>query len=155
METLRKNPGTETTLKKVLVVEKDGRIRDNVARVLQDQGYMVLQAEDGNEGLKMVDQADIILLDLFIPGTSGGAFMKKVRGAGNYVPIVVMSATLDKEKAIQDCESYGIVDFVEKPFKGHSLCEKIGKAAKVSEDLKYVRKATEGVKGFIERQAKI
>jgi len=151
MNTLKKTESGMT--KKVLVVEDDERIRTIVARTLEQNGYMVLQAPDGVAGLQQADKADIVLLDMFLPGLSGQDFMKKVRGAGNYVPVVVMSAVLDKENAEKTCEPYGIVDFIEKPFKAADLVSKIGKAASIAEDLRFVRKATDRLKGFIDRQA--
>lgn len=155
METLRRNPSTDAGVKKVLVVEDDPRILEIVSNTLHKKGYMVLEASDGKIGLQQVGQADIVLLDLFMPGIAGDEFMRKVRGAGNYVPIVVMSAILDKEDAVKNCESYGIVDFLAKPFKSNDLVEKIGNAAKVADQIKFVPKATERVRGFIERQARV
>lgn len=153
METM-KSPQTETGVKKVLVVEDDVHIRAIVTRILERKGYLVLEAGDGHEAVERAQQADIILLDLFLPGMTGDEVMKKVRESGNYVPVVVMSAVLDRQKAVENCKGYGIVDFIEKPFKANELAEKIGKAAHVADDIKFVRKATDRLKGFIERQAK-
>jgi FixJ family two-component response regulator len=116
---------------------------------------MVTEAADGQEALEEADKADIVLLDLFMPKVSGDAFMKQVRGNGNYVPIVVMSAVLDRAQAVKDCKQFGIVDFIEKPFKANDLVGKVEKAAEIAEELRVIRKATDKVRGFIERQSRI
>jgi CheY-like chemotaxis protein len=153
METLKKSPETQVGPKRVLVVEDDAHIREIVARILQSNGYLVEEAGDGREALAQADNADVILLDLFMPNVSGDSFMRQIRGSGNYVPVVVMSAVLDRTQAIKNCEQFGIVDFMEKPFKAKDLIGKVERAAQVSDDLRFVRKATDRVKGFIERQA--
>ena len=150
MDTLKK---TEFATKKVLVIEDDERIRTIVARTLENNGYLVLQASNGIQGVEQAEKADIVLLDMFLPGMSGQDVLKKVRSTGNYVPVVVMSAVLDKVNAEKSCEPYGIVDFIEKPFKAADLVEKVGHAASVADDLRFVRKATDRLKGFIDRQA--
>lgn len=153
METLKKSPETQLGPRRVLVVEDDAHIRGIVTRILQSHGYLVVEAADGQEAFEHVDNADVILLDLFMPNVSGDSFMKQVRGSGNYVPVVVMSAVLDRSQAMKNCEQFGIVDFMEKPFKAIELLGKVDKASKVSDDLRFVRKATDRVRGFIERQA--
>lgn len=155
MNTLRKAPETSSGIKKVLVVEDDSKIRTIVSKILEANGYLVVQAANGVEALGQTDKVDIVLLDLFMPGVSGDQFMKKVRSAGNYVPVVVMSAVLDRDQAMKSCEQFGIVDFMEKPFKADELVKKVGKAATVADDLRFVRKATDRVKGFIDRQAQV
>jgi FixJ family two-component response regulator len=67
--------------------------------------------------------------------------------------VVVMSAVLDRTQAIKNCEQFGIVDFMEKPFKAKDLIGKVERAAQTADDLRFVRKATDRVRGFIERQA--
>lgn len=149
MDTMKK---TDSGQKKVLIVEDDRNIRQIIARTLQIHGYTVLESGDGKEGYDLSHEADVILLDMFLPGISGPDLMKKVRENGNYVPIVVMSAVLDQEGAEKSCNKFGMVDFIEKPFKATDLISKIDKAAHVADDLRFVRKATDRLKGFIERQ---
>lgn len=152
MDTMKK---TDSGQKKVLVVEDDDKIRQIISRTLEMNGYMVMQASDGPQGLDKSKEADIVLLDMFLPGLSGHDLMGQVRGSGNYVPIVVMSAVLDREGAEKMCGKFGIVDFMEKPFKAADLVAKIGKAASVADDMRFMRKATDRLRGFIERQSKI
>lgn len=152
METVQKHPTTEHSVKKVLVVEDDPRIRQVVTSILEKQGYLVLQASDGEEGFKKSEQADIILLDMFLPKLPGDQFMKKVRDSGNYVPVVVMSASISKGEAIKSFEDYGIVDFVAKPFQAIDILEKVKHAGTVADNIRFIRKATDRIKGFIERQ---
>lgn len=152
METAQKQPSTEHSVKKVLVVEDDARIRQAVTSILEKNGYLVLQAADGEDGFNQSEKADIILLDMFLPKLPGDQFMKKVRDSGNYVPVVVMSASISKGEAIKSFEDYGIIDFVAKPFQAADIVEKVKHAGTVADNMRFLRKATDRIKGFIERQ---
>lgn len=140
--------------KTVLVVEDDRAIRNIIGTILDNHNYNVIAACDGVEGLKSVEKADVVLLDLFLPELSGEEFLKKVRGCGNYVPVVVMSAAGKGPEEMAMLKSFGIVDFLAKPFEKYGLISAVGKAAAVADDMSFVRKATDRLKGFIERQAR-
>ncbi len=141
-----------TERKRVLVVEDDIAIRKMISNIIGSKGFDVVQAGDGEEALKLVDEADVVLLDLFMPKVSGEEFLHKVREAGNYVPVVVMSAGYGRHEGADKLKSYGIVDFIPKPFSNKEVADKVVHAAGLADDMKFVRKATDRLKGFIERQ---
>jgi len=144
----------ETQGKKVLVVEDDRAISDAASLILKGKGFDVLQAKDGVEAMEKVDQADIVLLDLFLPRMSGEEFLGKIRKVGNFVPVVVMSAGYDKEHGRERMKDYGIVDFIPKPFSSKEIGEKMADASRLADDMRSVRKASDHLQGFLSRQAR-
>ena len=141
--------------KTVLVIEDDQPIRDAALWALEKSGYRVLQARDGEEGLALAEEADIVLLDLFLPKVSGEEFLETIRGQGNYVPVVIMSAAFSREEGLRKFGKLGIVDFVPKPFQMSTLVDQVGRAAAVADDMTYMSKATDRLRGFIERQTRV
>jgi len=139
--------------KKVLVVEDDNGIRMAVESILQRQGYKVKTVSDGEEALSQVDQADVVLLDIFLPKLTGDEFLRRVRSKGNMVPVVLMSAAMPEEEALECFREFKVVDFVGKPFRTKDLVEKVNKAAGIADNMTVVKVAADRLKGFINRQA--
>ena len=73
--------------KTILVVEDEHAIRDIMMWALQNQDYDVLVAENAEEAMPLVEKADLVLLNLKLPGMSGERFIEKVRAEGNFTPI--------------------------------------------------------------------
>ncbi|HDM32064.1 MAG TPA: response regulator, partial [bacterium] len=65
--------------KKILIVEDDKFLRELIARKLRNEGYEVLEAVDGEEGLKKIKEIkpDLVLLDLILPGIDGFEVLAK------------------------------------------------------------------------------
>lgn len=82
---------------RVLVVEDDDTIRHVLVIALEDEGYDVRQAVNGQMALDMLEteECDLILLDLMLPVLDGVGFLEQaqVRGVTNDVPVVVLSAS--------------------------------------------------------------
>ena len=108
--------GTEAQPDTIMVVEDEDAISDLVATALEDQGYHVLTARDGQEALQMVRCAppDAIVLDLMLPRVDGWQFIRWCRADPTTaaIPIVVASGA---SEAQQDGEVESLV-FLEKPF---------------------------------------
>lgn len=139
--------------KTVLLVEDDRVLNDVISRSLRTAGYDVLTAEDGEEGLKQVSKADLVLLNMKLPKVSGEEFLKRVRADGNYVPVIVITG-LEKPDMMDRIGKYEIVDFVPKPFSAGELHSKVEKAVGVVEHFECLEKATSKLGNFIERQQK-
>mgnify|MGYP001235145841 CR=1 FL=1 len=82
---------------KILVVEDSDTKRAIYADVLQDKGYLVLQAKDGEEGLKIAqeDNPDIIVTDISMPKMDGFQMVQRLKSdeKTKYIPIICISAT--------------------------------------------------------------
>lgn len=106
--------------KTVLIVEDDEAIRTILSEVLRDEGFDVYTAENGEDGLKLLDTIHrpcLILLDFMMPVMNGQEFMEKKKQddliAG--IPVVLVSAFEDRSKAI------GAIGFIKKPIEFDGL----------------------------------
>jgi DNA-binding response OmpR family regulator len=103
---------------RVLVVEDEKRLAENIAQGLRDgAGYAVDQAADGEEALFMAGsiEYDLIVLDLMIPKRSGLEVVKALRGKGKVTPVLVLTAR-DEQESIVSLLNAGADDYVTKPF---------------------------------------
>ena len=111
---------------RVLVVDDEPAILRFLRAGLGSQGYVVLEAENGQKALDAVrsKRADIMVLDLGLPDIDGLEVIKRVRDAGSAVPIIVLSSRNDEAAKVQalDC---GADDYVTKPFGIEELLARI------------------------------
>ena len=84
----------------ILVVEDEPSVRELAVDVLRDQGYDVVEAQDGVEAIRALEQRDpsaselsLILLDMMLPGLDGLRVLGHVRTLGACPPVVAMSAS--------------------------------------------------------------
>lgn len=103
--------------KKILVVEDDRMVRKALKKRIEKEGFVVLVAEDGAEGLKVAldEQPDLILLDIMLPIMDGMTLLEKLRqdSWGGDVPVIVLS-NLSKAAAVNEGKSKGIKDYLVK-----------------------------------------
>ena len=103
---------------RVLVVEDELRLAENVARSLRESaGYAVDIAADGQEGLFLAESNpyDVMLLDLMLPKLDGMELLRRIRQSGHHTPVLVMTARDDKESVVALLNA-GADDYVTKPF---------------------------------------
>jgi DNA-binding response OmpR family regulator len=109
-------PTLEAHRDTVLVVEDETAISEVIATALEDDGYRVLTARDGQDALDQVQHRlpDMIVLDLMLPHVDGRKVIQQCRTQKTTtdIPIIVVSAVRD---APQDADVQDLV-FVEKPF---------------------------------------
>jgi two-component system, OmpR family, response regulator PrrA len=99
----------------VLVVDDDRSIRDSLVRGLGLEGFAVKAAADGETALDLLGSADILVLDLGLPGIDGIEVIRRIRGDGGEVPICVLSARDEVEDRVRGLET-GADDYLVKPF---------------------------------------
>ena len=106
---------------KILVVEDEKAIADIVAFNLMREGYEVITAYDGLEGLKFAleDGVDLILLDVMLPGMDGFEICRRVREKSN-VPIIMLTAREEETDKVLGLE-IGADDYITKPFSMREL----------------------------------
>lgn len=114
--------------KKVLLVDDEENIRQLLNFHLEKEGYVTLEAKDGEEALSMAKQEipDLIVLDLMLPKISGLDVCKKlksdVKTAG--IPIVMLTAKQDEIDMILGLEM-GADDYISKPFSPRNLLARV------------------------------
>ena len=111
---------------KLLVVEDDRKTADAIRRGLEAEGYAVELAHDGLDGLWLAIEAapDLIVLDIMLPGKNGYKICAELREAGNWTPILMLTAKdgdLDQAEALDT----GADDYLVKPFSFPLLLARI------------------------------
>lgn len=111
---------------KILVVDDDTRIRDLLRRYLAQEGFDVLLAEDGKAltRIMMRETADLIVLDLMMPGEDGLSICRRLRSAGDLTPIIMLTAKGEDIDRIVGLE-VGADDYLGKPFNPRELLARI------------------------------
>jgi DNA-binding response OmpR family regulator len=101
----------------VLVVEDERRMAELLRQGLEEEGHTVALAPDGREGLAMAESYpfDVIVLDVMLPGMDGFAVAKKLRGAKNQTPILMLTAR-DATHDVIEGLNLGADDYLTKPF---------------------------------------
>ncbi|ATL69194.1 response regulator transcription factor [Nocardia terpenica] len=97
----------------ILLVEDDPTIRDGLSLALRRHGHDVRTAASGEEGLKLVGDAEIVVLDLMLPGIDGFEVCRQLR-ARSTVAIIMLTARIDDIDVVGGLEA-GADDYVVKP----------------------------------------
>jgi DNA-binding NtrC family response regulator len=103
--------------KTVLVVDDDPTQRRLIQAVLEREGFAVVHAENGDEAIQRLSagaKADVVLLDLVMPGISGQDTLVEMRARGFELPVIVVTATGGIDTVVQAMQA-GAVDFFVKP----------------------------------------
>ena len=109
----------------IVVVEDDKNTATLVVTYLQNEGFEVLCAHDGAEGLRIARQAypDLVILDLMLPGVDGLTICRSLRESSN-VPILMLTAREEELDRVLGF-SLGADDYVVKPFSPRELVERV------------------------------
>ncbi len=100
----------------ILIIDDESGIRSVLRDVLQDEGYAVLAAEDGLEGLSQLasNPVDLVFLDVWLPNMGGIDVLKKIREDFPDVEVIMISGHANINLAVQAVK-IGAFDFLEKP----------------------------------------
>lgn len=112
-------------MSKILVIEDEKPISDIIKFNLEKEGFEILTAFDGIEGLSLARSIDVdlILLDIMLPGMDGFEVCKKVREQSN-VPIIMATAKAEEVDKVLGLE-FGADDYITKPFSIRELTARI------------------------------
>lgn len=111
---------------KILIVDDDLRLRQQLERYLSDQGFQC-RSVDGAAGMDKAlarELYDLIVLDLMMPGEDGLAICRRLRGAGNDIAVIMLTAKGDDVDRIVGLE-IGADDYLAKPFNPRELVARI------------------------------
>ena len=119
-------PMSQPPAYKILVVDDDQRLRDLLRRYLSEQGFNVFLAENSNTMNKLWvrERFDMLVLDLMLPGDDGLTICRRVRGANDPTPIIMLTAKGDEVDRIIGLE-LGADDYLPKPFNPRELVARI------------------------------
>jgi two-component system nitrogen regulation response regulator NtrX len=146
-------PGT------LLVVDDEPQILRAVAGVLQDEGFEVLTAPDGETALKMVaaEVPDLVLLDIALPGLDGLEALTELKRQHPLLPVIMVSAYGSVENAVK-ATRLGAFDFIEKPPNADKILLSVRNAlewARLAEENRRLRQQRAPVKEIIGESAAI
>jgi two-component system phosphate regulon response regulator OmpR len=111
---------------KILVVDDDARLRDLLNRYLDEQGFAVRAVHDAIEMNRHLarEHYDLMILDLMLPGEDGLSICRRLRGGGEKMPIIMLTAKGDEVERIVGLE-IGADDYLPKPFNPRELVARI------------------------------
>lgn len=117
---------TRSTPARILVIDDDARLRDLLSRYLTEQGFQVATLPDTRELDRRLqrDPPHLLVLDLMLPGEDGLAVCRRLRGSGETVPIVMLTAKGADIDRIVGLEM-GADDYLPKPFNPRELVARI------------------------------
>ncbi|RYZ67954.1 MAG: response regulator transcription factor, partial [Proteobacteria bacterium] len=133
---------TQHSKVKVLLVEDDSQISKSLSMSLNYSGFDVTTAESLTDAwIKYAERKyDILLLDVNLPDGTGIEFCEKLRGSGQTVPVLFLSARTDEETVVKSM-SIGGDDYIRKPFGTEELKMRMGKIMKRSDHPKNILEA--------------
>ena len=110
---------------RILTIEDDERIRTAMRLALEDEGYVVDEADSGEAALERFAEApaDVVLIDLMLPGIDGFEVCRSLRRSSD-VPIVMVTARTDTQDVVTGLEA-GADDYVTKPVVPKELAARI------------------------------
>lgn len=111
--------------KRILIVDDDEEIRKVIGIYLENEGYEILKAENGEQALNIIDKNEValVLLDIMMPGMSGTEVCMKIR-ENSIMPIIFLSAKSEDLDKIQGLAS-GADDYITKPFSAMELIARV------------------------------
>jgi hypothetical protein len=116
--------GSET----ILVVEDQPALRELVRRVLEQKGYRVLEAPNGEQAVRVAEGSarpiQLVITDVVMPGMNARAMAERIRGVWPTVRVLYMSGYHDDDVMLQSLAT-AKVDFLQKPFLPYDLAEKV------------------------------
>ena len=109
---------------KILIVDDDPAIREILAAYLRREGHQVVEAERGDEALIKAGSAELLILDLMLPGLDGWSVARQLREAGFEAPILMLTARGEEEERVRGFE-LGADDYVTKPFSPREVVARV------------------------------
>ena len=104
--------------KRILLVDDDAEIIESLRLALESNGFQVLVARDGNQGLALTEREDpdLVILDMMMPKRSGFLVLEKLRRTRETSPRVIMITANEGSRHKAYAEMLGVDDYIRKPF---------------------------------------
>ena len=119
----------------ILVCDDDKEIVEAIEIYLQQEGFHVLKAYDGEEALEILknNEVHLLIMDVMMPKLDGISVLKKVRASGNRIPILMLTAKSEIEDRVLGLDS-GANDYLPKPFDTRELLARIRAITRTKEE---------------------
>src|SRR5689334_9776511 len=132
---------------RILVIDDEAPIRDSLKMTLEYEGYDVIGAATGQEGLNLAEREapDLVLLDVKMPGMDGLEVLDRLRNMNDTVPVIVVSGHGTISTAVEATKK-GAFDFIEKPFASDRVIVSLRNAIdqrRLRDENKTLKKAVE------------
>ena len=113
--------------KRILLVDDDAEIIESLRLALEANGYTVLVARDGNQGLALSEREnpDLVILDMMLPKRSGFLVLEKMRRTRETPMRVIMITANEGTRHKAYAEMLGVDDYIRKPFPMDRLIESV------------------------------
>ena len=113
--------------KRILLVDDDAEIIESLRLALEANGYNVLVARDGNQGLALSEREnpDLVILDMMMPKRSGFLVLEKMRRTRETPMRVIMITANEGTRHKAYAEMLGVDDYIRKPFPMDRLIESV------------------------------
>lgn len=113
-------------MNRILIAEDNPHITDFLSTGLKAHGYTTLVVGNGNDAAQLAhsDDFDLLILDLGLPGKDGSAVLKELRGQGDPLPVIVLTARDGIDDTVTALEG-GANDYMTKPFRFEELLARI------------------------------
>lgn len=112
----------------ILVVDDDEQVREWLRIVLEEEGYRVIEAGDGNQAFKTMEQAvpDLVVLDMFLPDKDGLETILQLRNERASVKVLAVSGQpIDAYDVFKVATTFGAHAALAKPFRAEALIERV------------------------------
>ena len=112
----------QSAQKIILIVDDEVALRETLGRILEDDGYGVMSAANGEQALEILrdHSVDLILADMRMPGMSGLDLLKKIREIHSTLGVIILTGYGEIESYIEAMH-FGALEYVSKPFKVNEL----------------------------------
>ncbi len=115
--------------KTILLVDDDTEIIESMRTILENKGYRIMVARDGNAGLTLAEREnpDLIVLDMMMPKKSGFLVLEKLKGRpGGLIPTIMITGN-EGSRHRAYAEFLGVKDYIRKPFAMEKLVRSVDK----------------------------
>ena len=118
---------SQKSSKRILLVDDDAEIVESLRLALEGNGYTVLIARDGNQGLALSEREnpDLVILDMMMPKRSGFLVLEKMRRTREVPLRVIMITANEGSRHKAYAEMLGVDDYIRKPFPMDRLIESV------------------------------
>ncbi|HUO83607.1 MAG TPA: response regulator, partial [Thermoanaerobaculia bacterium] len=114
---------------RILIIDDEEVLRDVLETVLRREGFEVMSAASGEEGLACLDEGDVdlVILDVMLPGMSGMETLRSIKDSDPQLPVIIVTAYSSIDGAI-DAMRQGAFHYIPKPFRNEEVVITVNKA---------------------------